>query len=149
MSQSIPPHDGMPPQPPNGYAPYGAGPWYGSPYPMYEQPPMPHAGLGIASFFIAVAVGLGMAVTFVVTFVVIFFEVMRTGGVPDQTSPTLRLSSLFMCGCVLMNLVGVGLGIGALFQSNRRQIFSILGLIFNAMTVLGFVGLSILGLVMQ
>ena len=75
-------------------------------------------------------------------------EVNSPGGMDeDSTEAALIGVSLFAIGGA--HLIGLALGFAGVFQSNRKKLFAILGLILNSMVVLGTIGLIILGLSMS
>ena len=90
-----------------------------------------HSGLGIASFVLAMMIGL-------FEFVLIVFagimETMTPGGMDEESLAGLA-----------GNLAGVGLGIAGLVQRQRKKVFSTLGLIFNGGIIFGIIFLLILG----
>ncbi|MCI0362795.1 MAG: hypothetical protein L0Y44_11635 [Phycisphaerales bacterium] len=125
---------------PNPYAP---APESALQYPSYAvQPTLKHSGLGIASFIISMVVGLGEIAA------VIFVGVMETsnpGGVADD-SPMAAMLGLSMCGGALLALVGAVLGLIGAVLRDRRKVFAILGLAFNACIIVGIIGLMIIGM---
>jgi hypothetical protein len=68
------------------------------------------------------------------------------GGKVDDKAPVVVMLGLGIIGGVLFAVVGAGLGIAGIVQKNRKKLFATLGLIFNALAVLGVVGLMIIGL---
>ncbi len=54
-----------------------------------------------------------------------------------------------MLGGLAVAFLGMLLGIGGLFQTNRKRIFAVLGVVFNVMVVVAFVGLMVLGLAVK
>ncbi|MCD6309870.1 MAG: hypothetical protein J7M18_04100 [Candidatus Eremiobacteraeota bacterium] len=104
--------------------------------------PEKHSGLGIASFVISIAVGI----IFILSFIIMGTIVAIEGKIPEPTSPVAIISGLIMMLGFVGLLVGAGLGIAGLFEKNRKKIFSILGLIFNAGIFLVFIILMIIGL---
>lgn len=111
----------------------------------YDLPPLSrepsHSGIGIASFLIAIASGISMFIIFAIAAVL-----QMDGPGLDQGSET-----LIGCGVLLAmfgSLIGAGLGIGGCFQSNRKTIFAILGLVFNGMILLGIGLLMVIGIAM-
>jgi hypothetical protein len=91
---------------------------YDSSFPPPEVPPPPppsempkHSKLGIISFVLAIVS---------LVLVCLFFVFV------------------FICLIGLSNLTGVGLGIAALTQKTQSKVFGILGLVFNALILLGF-----------
>ena len=67
------------------------------------------------------------------------------GGI-DEQSALVMIIGFGVFAIIGLSLVGSVLGIAGLFQSNRNRTFSILGLIFNTLIVLGLVGLIFIGL---
>jgi len=157
--------------PPNQYQTYqgSAAPQPNFNQPNYTYPPMQpqavkHSGLGIASFVIAIAA----IIVSIISFVLLFAGVANL-----MTSSNLDVNSLsdpnavndmmlsgelsgdmasLIGGSLLMFLsmgiafVGGILGLIAVFQKNRKKVFSILGLIFNALIFVGFIFMFLLGL---
>ncbi len=111
----------------------------------YHYEVMKHSGLGIASFALAIAIG---ALDF---FVVVFAGIIEeiTPGGMDEESIIAILVGLFVLGGLAANMAGVGLGIAGLIQRGRKQVFTILGLAFNAAIICGIVGLMVLGAMMS
>lgn len=108
-------------------------------------PPEPrHSGLGIASFVLALLGGLlvcgGMGVTTLLT---------ASGQDATLNSDAFLglLGLTLICGS-MFNLVGLGLGIAAVLQSNTNRLFGVLGLIFNTLTLCSLLGVMLLGILM-
>jgi hypothetical protein len=101
-----------------------------------------HSRLGLTSFGISIAVGLLMAVVFVLSSV-LSASSHRQGhiGYPGQT--LVGFAIIFL---LFADLPAVGLGIAAVMQPRRNRLFGILGLIFSSATILGTIGLIIIGL---
>src|SRR5882724_4217120 len=116
---------------------------YSVPPPLDQAAPaaLKHSGLGIASFIISIVVGLALFVSFGVA---AYLETSTSDGI-DEKSPQAVLLGLAIVGLCLLHLVGCGLAIGALFQKDRRKVFSILGLALNGFAVLATIGLVIIG----
>ena len=72
-------------------------------------------------------------------------EASSPGGM-DEQSPVAIIIGLGVFAIIGLSFVGSGLGIAGLFQPNRNRLFSILGLIFNALIIFGLVGLIAIGL---
>lgn len=102
-----------------------------------------HSGLGIASFVIAILAGL----TEIGIIVAASMMAADNRGELDEQSPQLMAMAVGFCGGVIIALVGIGLGIAGLVQSDRRKLFAILGLILNSVIVLGIAGLTVLALI--
>lgn len=104
--------------------------------------PKRHSRLGIASFVLAAAAGLFMFALVAVAGVI---EVSTPGGMDEESPAAIVIGLLFILGGLLC-LAGLGLGVAGLFDGNRKRVFSVLGLTFNALTILGVLGLLALGL---
>jgi hypothetical protein len=52
---------------------------------------------------------------------------------------------LLVIAGLIMSLVGLVLGITGLVQGGRSKVFPVLGLGFNGMTILGVIGIIIIG----
>lgn len=100
-----------------------------------------HSALGIASFVIGLIVGLLLCILVVIAG-------MITASQPEivaEESVPMILLGLLVLGGLVVNLVGVGLGIAGLFQQQRKKLFPILGVATNVLIVLGICGLMVLG----
>lgn len=104
-----------------------------------------HSGLGIASFAISVLSGILIFVMFVVAGVM---ESSTPGGM-DEESPAAIMLGLSLFAFVFLSLLAFVLGIAGLFQSNRKKVFAVLGLVFSGMVIFGTVGLILVGLMMD
>lgn len=110
-----------------------------------DLPPRKHSGYGIASFVIAVVVGLLEFVLIVVAGVI---EASTPGGM-DENSPIAILLGLGLFGGLLADVFGMALGIAGLCQANRSKVFAVLGLVFGTVVLLGVLGLMVLGMLME
>lgn len=103
-----------------------------------------HSRMGIASLVLAILVG-------VLVFLIIggagVLEASTPGGM-DEDSPLVVLIGFAVIGCLLANLVGLGLGIAGMIQRRRKKLFAILGAIFNGLVVLVVLAVIVLGLVL-
>lgn len=114
--------------------------------PLPPSPPSEprHSGLGIASFVLALIGGLlvcgGLGVTTLLT---------ASGQDATLNSDAFLglLGITLICGGVF-NLVGLGLGIAAVFQTNTNRLFGVLGLVFNILTLCSLLGVMLLGILM-
>lgn len=106
---------------------------------------MRHSGLGITSFIVAILVGL---IEVGIIGAASIAEV-KNPGVLNEESQWAMAAGLGMCGGILLALVGAGLGIAGLMQSQRYKVFAILGLVFNSAIILGMIGLIALGLAIK
>jgi len=101
-----------------------------------------HSRMGIASLVLAILVG-------VLVFLLIggagVMEASTPGGI-NEDSTLVGLIGLGIIGCLLANLVGLGLGLAGLIQRRRKKLFAILGAIFNGLIVLVVLAVIVLGL---
>jgi hypothetical protein len=102
------------------------------------------SGLGIASFILAIVAGVTAVALVVIAGVI---ELSTPGGM-DEESPQALIVGLGIFGVFALNLLGIGLGLGGLFQADRLRTFAVLGLVFNLLVILGIGGLMVLGLAM-
>jgi len=111
------------------------------PFPRSGQ--LPHSGPGIASL---VCGGL-VAVAEMIAFIAVIFMLIENpeGPLDEQSGQMMAIGGVF-CGGFVLNLVGGVLGIVGLVVPNRKKLFSILGLSLNALMILGFAGLMLIGL---
>lgn len=103
-----------------------------------------HSGLGIASFVIALGVVL-LELVMVISAGVL--QASRPGGV-DENSPEAALIGLSICFGLMLDMVGIGLGIGGLLQPKRNKLFAVLGITLGGLVFLGVICLIVLGLAM-
>jgi hypothetical protein len=104
-----------------------------------------HSGLGIVSFVIAIAVGL---FEFILVAIAGVLEVTTPGGI-DENSPAAILLGLALVGGLLVNVLGIGLGIGGLCQRYRSKLFAVLGVVIGSVVLLGVLLLMIIGLTLE
>lgn len=113
-----------------------------------------HSPLGIASFMIAVVSALGLAgaligaASMAADLALAMPESLDPNGLPDLSNS--GLGTLAVLGLVIMLLIfaalaGAVIGLAGLFQKQRLKLFSVLGLVFNSLIVLGFLLLLIAG----
>jgi hypothetical protein len=99
------------------------------------------SGLGIASLVVAIAAG---ATAFALVVVAGMMEVSTPGGM-DEESPQAILVGLGIFGVLGLNFLGLGLGVAGIVQPDRSRVVAILGLVLNALVILGLCGLMALG----
>ena len=104
-----------------------------------------HSGIGVASFVISIVMALTGFGLIAIAGVI---EVTTPGGM-DESSAIAVVIGLSIFGCILVDLVALGLGIGGLIQKNRSKIFSILGTIFSALTIIGIIFVMVMGSIME
>ncbi len=111
-------------------------------------PPVPtvvekNSGLGVASFAISIAVGCLMLGVFIVGGLLNAGRVER-----GQTYPGQMIIGLVAIFLLAADVLAAGLGIAALCQKGRKRLFGVLGLVFSSATILGSIGLMVLGLML-
>lgn len=104
-----------------------------------------HSGLGIASFITSVVSGLFIFLLFVVAGVM---EASRPGGLDENSAGAVTIG-LFLFFFLGTALIALGLGIGGLFQKERRSLFCVLGIVFSAVSIVGTLSAMLLGLAME
>jgi len=104
-----------------------------------------HSGIGVASFVISIVMALSGFGLILIAGVI---EVTTPGGMNESSAIAIVLG-LSIFGCILVDLVALGLGIGGLIQKNRNKIFSILGTIFSALTIIGIIFVMVMGSMME
>ncbi len=113
-------------------------------YTPIDAPKPKHSGLGIASLVIAVisillfCLGLGVAV---------FASASDPATIESMPSdsPLYLTVGLMICFGGGLDLVGLGLGIGGLFQPDRNKTFAILGTVFNLLFLCAVGMLMVIG----
>jgi hypothetical protein len=96
----------------------------------------------VASFVLGVVTGVG---TFVLI-AILGVMAARSPGRQSPPPPEVALLGLGLIACGLLAFVGVVLGLVGLVLPGRKRVLSILGMVFNGLVVLGFVGLIVIGL---
>ncbi len=102
----------------------------------------PYSGLGIASF----AVSLIAAVLTLVLVGICAALVYSQPGSLDDDSPLAMLVGMAMLIGIVAELAAAALGIGSLFQRDRRKLYGVLGLICAIATLVGVAALIVCGL---
>lgn len=92
-----------------------------------------HSGIGIASFIISIVVTIETFITFLLSGVL---AVITPGGL-NQDSASAVIIGFVIIFFLIISVVGIGLGIGGMLQKKSNKIFSLLGLIFNLLLVIG------------
>jgi hypothetical protein len=103
-----------------------------------------HSGLGIASFITSIVSGICIFAAIALAGVM---EASTPGGIDEESAGAIMLG-LALFAFMGLSLVALGLGIGGLFQKERKKVFAILGMVFAAATLLGTVSIIALGLAM-
>lgn len=100
------------------------------------------SGLGIASLILSIVSALAIFLLVVLAGVV---ESSTPGGM-DENSPEAMLIGLLLFAFMGGALLGLGLGIGGLLQSNRTKTVAVIGTVISAVTLVGSVAIILLGL---
>lgn len=139
-----PPQYGAPPPGYGGIPPLGYGGGYGT-HPQWGRQPPAQSGVGVTSFVLAMIGGIALLSLVVVAGVM---ETQTPGGMEEQSPQAIAVGMGILVGLVV-NVVGVVLGIVAVFQPDRKKVFAVLGLTFNALILLAIAGLMVIGLMMS
>ncbi|MDR2635972.1 MAG: hypothetical protein LBC08_03985 [Campylobacteraceae bacterium] len=97
-----------------------------------------HSGLGIASFTLSV---IDMFCIFILLIVASTVDIDT-----DRNSIALITIGTLYYVFVLVSIVGIGLGISGLFSKDRKQVFSILGLVLSVAVLLVSIAIFVIGL---
>jgi hypothetical protein len=98
--------------------------------------------LGIVSFGISLAAGFLMLATFVAA------GILNAGRHQyGQRYPGQEVVGIAIILLLAADLAAAGLGIAALCQPGKKKLFGILGLVFSSGTVIGAMGIMIIGLI--
>lgn len=105
-------------------------------------PAIKHSGIGIASFVMSLGI---LIVTFVLVVIAGMMEASTPGGINEE-SPAAIMLGLAIIGMVVLNVIAFGLGIGTMFQSDRKKLFGVLGMTFSGLTIVGIISLIMFGM---
>ena len=111
--------------------------------PTGPHPEWKHSRFGIASFILALAMGLCL----LLAFGLVGMYYMESDGVIDEESPLLVVVGLLFVGACLGNVLALALGVAGLIEKRRKRTFSVLGTVFSALGLL-FVVLLVVASVM-
>ena len=111
---------------------------YGQFVPQVTQPK--HSGVGIGSFVISI-LNSGL-----ILILIIIAGVMVEEGVSEDDAE-MQVVGIFFLGSILLALIGVVLGIITCFQKDKKKVLGIIGLVLNALTVVGVIILMVIGFV--
>jgi hypothetical protein len=102
-----------------------------------------NSGFGISAFGISIVSGIFMLI------IIVTAGVMgsQPGGV-DENSPIAMTVGLAMFFFLFLDMIAVMLGIIGLFQQDRKKLFAVLGIAIASLTILGTLGLMLIGLTM-
>jgi hypothetical protein len=104
-----------------------------------------HAGVGIASFILSLICGAMLLVMVVIAGVM---QASTPGGMDEESAEAVALG-LGLIGFMFGSFLAVVLGVIGLFQSKRKKLFAILGLLFGGFALFGVLGLMVIGMAMQ
>lgn len=91
-----------------------------------------HSGIGIASFVISTAAGF---LALVVSSIASVLEDSTPGGL-DKNSVGYVMTGFGLIGLIIAEFVALGLGIGGLFQKERKKIYAIMGMAYSSVFIL-------------
>lgn len=100
-----------------------------------------HSGLGIASLIISILAGMGLVA---VIAVIGYLEVTTPNGINEE-SPLVIGLGLSILGLLLLDFLAAILGFVGLFQPDRKKLLAVLGLFLSSGTIVAYIGLAILG----
>ena len=113
--------------------------------PHAHEQRLPHSGLGIASFGLSLFCGVAAFITVAIAGVI---DALTPGGMQKDSAGAI-IVGLGMIAVFGLVIVGGGIRVVALFQSNRNRLFAILGVAVNALIVVGMCGLMAIGMAME
>lgn len=109
-----------------------------------------HSGPGIASFVVGLVGLLGHLVTFVLMSLVLNNSIELLGSSISREElaihPAVVLGSLAFLVCLILNLIGLILGIIGLALKNRKKVFAVIGTILSGLLILFFTVLVLGGI---
>ncbi|MCM3131531.1 hypothetical protein M3629_01965 [Paenibacillus polysaccharolyticus] len=112
--------------------------------------PLKHSGPGIASFVVGLVGLLGHIVTFVLMSLALNNSIELLGSSISREElafhPAVVLGSLAFLVCLVLNLIGLILGIVGLALKNRRKVFAVIGTILSGLLILFFTVLVLGGI---
>jgi hypothetical protein len=114
--------------------------YYDLDFPRRSEPKQ--SGFGIASFMIVMLVG---SLEFAILVIAGIMEATEPGGI-DEESPVVILLGVVMIGGLLLDIVGVALGIAGLTQRDRRKGFAVVGVVIGSLVFLGVLFILMVGL---
>jgi len=100
-----------------------------------------HGKIGIVSFIISLVC---MLLLFLCVCFAGYLEITTEGGI-DETAQAVMLIGLGIMALMAGLFVSFILGVVGLFQANTKKVFAILGSLFSAFSIMGVIGLMILG----
>lgn len=112
-----------------------------------KQGRIKHSGPGIASFIIAILTIAGFVASFIGISMYIV-NLFQHGTITEESLVQTGILGfvLLFFACIILNVVGVILGIVGLVLKKRKKIFAILGTTLNVLILIVLVGLITFGL---
>ena len=98
--------------------------------------------LGITSFVIGI---INVVLAFLM-FAIVATAVITEPHTLHEDSPILLIIGLIVIACLLMGLIGIGLGVAGMLISNPRKVFAIFGTVINTgvvAVILAIIGLGL------
>ncbi|MBB5875244.1 MULTISPECIES: hypothetical protein [Xanthomonas] len=103
----------------------------------------PYSGLGIAAFAVSLIAAVLTLALVGVSAALVYYQPASL----DEDAPLAMLVGMAMMVGVIAELAAAALGIGCLFQRDRRKLYGVLGLVFAVTTLVGITALIVFGLV--
>lgn len=105
----------------------------------------PHSGLGIASLILGL---ISVATWGILLLLAATGAFDRPRALASRLQPFLEetLSQLMLCNNIILNVVGVSLGIAGVCQSQRNKVFAFIGLWLNGFVLVGVLVLFLVGI---
>ena len=113
-------------------------------YETQSRTPQKHSGVGIA----ATLIGIFSIFMECGTFGLAGF-LARSTRTSAVRSPNETLLAIVLLAGVALTVAGLGLAIGSLFQTSRKKLFPVLGLVLNLVPLLGLLGLIAIGIALN
>jgi succinate dehydrogenase hydrophobic anchor subunit len=115
-----------------------------APSPLMPPTAQKHSKLGIASFIIGIGAVLIICLTFVLIVVTSPYMVTSYSTLPaDYIVPTVLKIIFLLFISLILSLIGLGLGIAAVVQKQKKKLFGIIGLMINLLFLLVFLGMVV------
>jgi hypothetical protein len=102
-----------------------------------------HSGLGIASFITGAAV-----ILMTVLVIILAVAVRGNRGNRETAEMVWVMLGLIVCGGLVASLVGLGLGVGGLFQEDRNRTMAVIGVVLNGLMLIAAVAFVLIGMVL-
>ncbi|CAM2973118.1 hypothetical protein PASE110613_10160 [Paenibacillus sediminis] len=123
--------------------------------PAMEQPEkLKFSGLGIASFVLSLVGILGSIVCSVIVGVLVADHISGNSldmdmGATDGQLMSIGFTAIGFLFFILLNVIGLVLGIIGLAMKNRKKVFAIVGTVLNSLVILGIALLVMISAALQ